>query len=190
MRDSVDSPTAGLITGYADHNQHAYWHFKDTLYSPDGTPLPTPDPVDAVTQLKLMIAALPPSSGATDDVRSYDLVWTLHLVGDLHQPLHAISRYTLQIPSGDAGGNAESVIPATGETLALHAYWDAIFGGYSSPQRALSSTPTAKAAYRASSPMRQRRKSPTRRHGRAKAPTLLKLSPMRRLSALARIPSC
>src|SRR5579871_1038350 len=136
-RDSVDSPTAGLITGYTDHNQHAYWHFKDILFSPDGTPIPPPDPVDAVTQLKLMIAALPPSSGASDDVRSYDLVWTIHLVGDLHQPLHAISRYTLQIPNGDAGGNAESVIPATGETVALHAYWDAIFGSYSSPAGAI-----------------------------------------------------
>ncbi|QPF95164.1 S1/P1 nuclease [Bradyrhizobium commune] len=132
-RDSVDSATAGQNIGYADHNQHAYWHFKDTNFSPDGTPLPTPDPVDIVTQLKLMIAALPASSGASDDVRSYDLVWMLHLVGDAHQPLHASTRYTRQIPNGDSGGNLEMVIPATGETIALHAYWDAMFGGYDSP---------------------------------------------------------
>jgi hypothetical protein len=136
-RDSVTSSTAGQNIGYSDHNQHDYWHFKDILYSPDGTPLPVPDPVDAVTQAKLMIAALPQSSGATDDVRSYDLVWLIHLVGDLHQPLHAISRYTLQIPNGDNGGNAESVIPATGETVALHAYWDGIFGSYASPYGAI-----------------------------------------------------
>ena len=136
-RDNVNSATAGQNIGYSDHNQHAYWHFKDTNFSPDGTPLPPPDPVDLVTQLKLMIAALPPSSGVSDDVRSYDLVWILHLVGDAHQPLHAVSRFTASIPNGDAGGNAETVVPATGETIALHAYWDRIFGGYSSPYGAV-----------------------------------------------------
>jgi hypothetical protein len=70
-------------------------------------------------------------------VRSYDLVWLLHLVGDAHQPLHAVGRFTKQIPSGDAGGNAELVIPATGETIAFHAYWDRMFGGYSSPYGAV-----------------------------------------------------
>ncbi len=136
-RDAVTSPTAGQNIGYSDHYQHAYWHFKDIDFTPDGTPLPAADPVDFVTQLKLMIAALPTSSGASDDVRSYDLVWILHLVGDAHQPLHAAARYTLQIPDGDAGGNAESVIPASGSSMALHAYWDAIFGGYSSPYGAI-----------------------------------------------------
>jgi S1/P1 Nuclease len=136
-RDAVTSPSANQNIGYSDHNQHAYWHFKDIDFTPDGTPLPAADPVDFVTQLNLMIAALPASSGASDDVRSYDLVWILHLVGDAHQPLHAAARYTLQIPDGDAGGNAESVIPASGSSMALHAYWDAIFGGYSSPYGAV-----------------------------------------------------
>lgn len=136
-RDKADSPTAGQNIGYADKNQHAYWHFRDIKFSPDGTPIPAPDPVNAVTQAKLLLAALPASAGASDDVRSYDLVWLLHLVGDLHQPLHAAGRFTQAIPGGDAGGNAESVIPATGETIALHAYWDSVFGGYSSPYGAV-----------------------------------------------------
>jgi hypothetical protein len=81
-----------------------------------------------------MITAMPSSSHASEALRSYDLTWTLHLVGDLHQPLHAIDRYTAQISEkdGDRGGNEEMVIPATGQTLALHAYWDSLFGGYSS----------------------------------------------------------
>jgi hypothetical protein len=136
-KDDVHSPTAGQNIGYADRNQHGYWHYKDLAFSPDGTPLPSPDPVDAVTQLKLMIAALPPSSGASDDIRSYDLVWILHLVGDVHQPLHAVGRFTKAIPAGDTGGNSENVIPATGETISLHAYWDRMFGGYSSPYGAI-----------------------------------------------------
>jgi hypothetical protein len=48
-RDKVDSPTAGQNIGYADKNQHAYWHFKDVNWSPDGTALPPDDPVDLVT---------------------------------------------------------------------------------------------------------------------------------------------
>ena len=136
-RDDVSSPTAGQNIGYDDRNQHAYWHYKDVAFSPDGTPLPQPDAVDALTQLKVMIAALPASSGASDVVRSYDLVWIIHMVGDVHQPLHAISRYTREVSNGDGGGNAESIIPATGEVIALHAYWDRIFGGYSSPYGAL-----------------------------------------------------
>jgi S1/P1 Nuclease len=130
--DKVNDADAGQNVGYTDLNRHAYWHYKDTPFSPDGTKLPSPDPVDAVTQLKIMIAALPSSSGASDDVRSYDLVWILHLVGDIHQPLHAVQRLTREIPTGDHGGNLEQVIPATGETLLLHFYWDRLFGGYSS----------------------------------------------------------
>jgi hypothetical protein len=136
-RDNVNSPTASQNIGYVDHNQHAYWHYKDINFSPDQTPLPSPDSVDAVTQLNRLIATLPASSGASDDLRSYDLVWLLHLVGDVHQPLHAIGRFTRPIPNGHAGGNAEMVIPATGETIALHAYWDRMFGGYSSPYGAI-----------------------------------------------------
>lgn len=136
VRDNVHSPTAGQNIGYADHNQHSYWHYKDINFSPDGTALPASDPVDLVSQARLMIMALAPSSGASDDVRSYDLVWLLHLVGDAHQPLHAVARFTRQIPNGDAGGNAESVIPTTGETINLHAYWDGLLGGYSLPSDA------------------------------------------------------
>ncbi|MBR1201846.1 MULTISPECIES: S1/P1 nuclease [unclassified Bradyrhizobium] len=131
--DQVKDSTAKQIVPYG-HLKHAYWHFKDTLYTPDGTLLPPPDPVDAVTQLKALLAKLPSSASASDPMRSYSLVWTLHLVGDLHQPLHAIARYTAQLPDngGDRGGNAEKVMPATGETVLLHAYWDSLFGGYSS----------------------------------------------------------
>jgi hypothetical protein len=129
--DDIDKLTASQNIGYSDKLRHQYWHFKDTLYSPDGTTLPSPDPVDAVTQLALMIAALPASSGASDDLRSYDLVWTLHLVGDLHQPLHAITRYTIALKN-DRGGNAETVVPATGESIPLHSYWDRMFGGFAS----------------------------------------------------------
>ena len=42
--------TARQLVPYG-HLKHAYWHYKDTLLSADETPLPRPDPVDAVLQL-------------------------------------------------------------------------------------------------------------------------------------------
>ena len=35
------------------------------------------------------------------------------------------------------GGNQVKVIPATGETIGLHAYWDGSLGSYSTPQGAV-----------------------------------------------------
>ena len=48
-RDDVDSLTAGQNIGYADRNQHAYWHFKGQFRT-GRTPLPPTDPVDLVTR--------------------------------------------------------------------------------------------------------------------------------------------
>ncbi|UWU82848.1 hypothetical protein N2605_25075 [Bradyrhizobium yuanmingense] len=45
--DQVKDSTAKQILPYG-HLKHAYWHFKDAMYTPDGTSLPQPDPVDAV----------------------------------------------------------------------------------------------------------------------------------------------
>jgi hypothetical protein len=78
-----DKPTSPQA-GYYDNLMHKYWHFKDIGFSTDGTPLEDADPVNALTQIKLLKAGLAPSSGLPDDVRSYDLVWLLHLVGDAH----------------------------------------------------------------------------------------------------------
>src|ERR1700730_12872831 len=60
--------------------------------------------VNVQTQIPMFRSALRATSGASDDVRSYDLVWLIHLVGDVHQPLHTTSRFTHEQPKGDAGG--------------------------------------------------------------------------------------
>jgi hypothetical protein len=135
-------PAAGQNIGYSDKLQHQYWHFKDIGFSSpeDGTEV-APDAINAASRIKLFKAALPSSSGATDDVRSYDLVWLIHLVGDAHQPLHAVKRYSkAEFPKGDNGGNAEMVTPATGEVLLLHFYWDRLLGGFVTPQSAVHDT--------------------------------------------------
>jgi len=102
--DLQTAPTAGQNIGYADHLRHGYWHFVDQPFSPDGTPLLAAVAPNAATQIPLLRTALA-AAGTTDDVKSYDLVWLLHLVGDVHQPLHCVSRYDQADPKGDRGGN-------------------------------------------------------------------------------------
>jgi hypothetical protein len=93
-----------------------------------------PDPVNALTQIKALTTAL--ASNASDDVKSYDLVWLIHLVGDAHQPLHATSRFTAADP-GDNGGNAETVTPMNAATESLHAFWDGLLGDRLTPAQAV-----------------------------------------------------
>lgn len=57
---------------------------------------------------------------ASQSARAIALCWVLHLMGDIHQPLHAGSLYSVQIfDTGDRGGNG---IPTDDGTL--HARWD------------------------------------------------------------------
>src|SRR4051812_39800330 len=174
--DQVTDSTAKQIVPYG-HLKHTYWHYKDALFSADDTPLPRPDAVDAVSQLKLMIAKLPANTDASEPLRSYSLSWMIHLVGDLHQPLHAIARYSAALPDkgGDRGGNEVQVVAANGATLALHAYWDGIFGAIRLCS-ARSSMPTMVACH-PSRPTPQRRRSSIPRPGRRRASTSPRPSP-------------
>ena len=59
--------------------------------------------------------------------RAVALCWMAHLTGDIHQPLHAITMYSLDYPDGDRGGNAE-VVRDNENVVRLHSYWDGILG--------------------------------------------------------------
>jgi hypothetical protein len=102
--DAQSAPTAGQNVGYADHLRHAYWHFVDQPFSADSTPVVPASAPNAATQIPLLRDALA-SAATSDDVKAYDLVWLLHLVGDVHQPLHCASRFDAADPAGDRGGN-------------------------------------------------------------------------------------
>jgi hypothetical protein len=137
--NDTDTPPPGPASaqniGYSDHLQHRYWHFIDTPFSTDGTALMQPAAPNAKTQIELFTAAIA-STNASDDMKSYDLVWLEHLVGDVHQPLHATSRFSAALPMGDRGGNSVAlcVSPCKDE---LHAFWDNILGTSKSPTVAI-----------------------------------------------------
>jgi len=137
--NDTDTPPPGPASsqniGYSDHLQHRYWHFIDTPFSTDGTALVQPAAPNAKTQIELFTAAIT-STDASDDIKSYDLVWLEHLVGDVHQPLHATSRFSADLPTGDRGGNSVALCasPCRSE---LHAFWDNVLGTSKSPATAI-----------------------------------------------------
>lgn len=49
----------------------------------------------------------------------------IHYVADIHQPLHAESRYNLKYPNGDRGGNSFK-LPYTDGTYNLHSAYDSV----------------------------------------------------------------
>lgn len=52
------------------------------------------------------------------------LVWLIHLIGDIHQPLHAISRIDPETLQSDGGGNDFNVKYSYSSPIPLHALWD------------------------------------------------------------------
>src|SRR5882757_5610376 len=122
--NTPDGATSSQNIGYTDLFRHRYWHFIDTPHYIDGTSgytVPTPN---AQTQIAAFRTVL--SSTQPDDLKSYDLVWLLHLIGDIHQPLHASTRVSAAEAKGDAGGNT---VKLKGDAASnLHSYWDDLPG--------------------------------------------------------------
>ncbi|MBN9121356.1 MAG: hypothetical protein J0I06_19760, partial [Planctomycetes bacterium] len=59
--------------------------------------------------------------------RAIALCWVLHLVGDIHQPLHAATLFSKDSPDGDQGGN-NFIVRLENHATNLHAIWDGEFG--------------------------------------------------------------
>ena len=76
-------------------------HDSDIGYSPDGTKPVKGDAVGAIETFAKQVGdkALP------DEQRARALRYLLHLVGDIHQPLHCATHCTQAPSQGDRGGN-------------------------------------------------------------------------------------
>lgn len=141
-----NDPSAGQNIGYDDLARHKYWHFVDLPFSDDHTTLPAVPTPNAQTQIAKFRAILATVSHDPDveKLKSYDLSWLLHLVGDLHQPLHSTMRVSATQPDGDDGGNGVKLnSPAN-----LHTFWDDVLGVGEAPSTALNALtglPTAPA---------------------------------------------
>jgi hypothetical protein len=64
-----------------------------------------------------------------EKAKSYALRLLIHYLGDVHQPLHCISRVDSNYPAGDRGGN-DFPLPSLYSINELHAVWDAVVYEY------------------------------------------------------------
>ncbi len=122
--NTPDGASSSQNIGYGDLFRHRYWHFIDTPFYIDNTSGYTTPTPNAQTQIAAFRAVL--ASSQSDDLKSYDLVWLLHLIGDIHQPLHATTRVSQVETKGDAGGNAVKLLGDASSNL--HSYWDDLPG--------------------------------------------------------------
>ena len=66
-------------------------------------------------------------TGSDPARRGVALAWLFHLMGDVHQPLHAVQLFTREYPNGDRGGGDSCVRVALDRApLSLHRLWDGL----------------------------------------------------------------
>jgi hypothetical protein len=103
-----------------------HWHYINTPFSADGTPTKEiSDSDNAVWAVNLMKPILK-NAHANAFEQARFLAFMVHVVGDLHQPLHTVNRVSAANPDGDKGGNLFSVRRSAGNTgsVTLHKLWD------------------------------------------------------------------
>jgi len=132
-RDPVPTPAQ---KGFADMKRRTNWHYINIAFSTDNTPFPPPPAVNALSQIQMILSAIgnaPPAPGSVpvEQDPTYLLPWLLHLVGDVHNPMHCTSRWKRdQVdpktgqPWSDLGGNGVMVVGSYN----LHAFWDDALG--------------------------------------------------------------
>ncbi len=136
----IDSTWADIVrdkrfkSRYAKYH-HGTWHYLDTFWREENgkvelVPELKSADENAIERLYTFDKVLSNPS-APDEEKAVALAWIMHLIGDIHQPLHDSARVTKYDPKGDQGGNLFIVSPkgAKGEDrVSLHWFWDSIIG--------------------------------------------------------------
>lgn len=97
-------------------------HYIDIPFSIDNTALPEISSGNAVTAIRSASVTLT-DPGASIWEQAIALRILLHVVGDIHQPLHTTTRVSAQHPDGDRGGN-DFKLGKNKVAPTLHRYWD------------------------------------------------------------------
>jgi hypothetical protein len=105
------------------------WHYINKPYVPEGSqlkesdfPAEKPNVVTQITEASQKV-----KDGSAQEKPIY-LCWLLHLVGDVHQPLHSATMFSERFPEGDRGGNLVLVRINHGRAQKLHPLWDGLLG--------------------------------------------------------------
>jgi hypothetical protein len=89
-------------------------------------PMIDPERPDILSAYRGRMGDLNENLAAAED-KAVAVCWIAHLVGDIHQPLHASTYFSKQFPEGDLGGNRFGV-RINGTPVRLHTYWDNLLG--------------------------------------------------------------
>lgn len=110
---------------------HSDWHYSDTFWKwQDGkaVPVESAEPgghaIEKIADFDKLIR-----STAPDAEKAVAIAWLEHLIGDIHQPLHASAKVTDSNPKGDQGGNLFLLTPKgtpRDKQENLHWLWDSI----------------------------------------------------------------
>ena len=122
--DKRFGPKANPVSGFPDMDRHTAWHFINTPIPAEFASLPI-ESENAVSAVPRLLRALR-TSGPVSVEEAYALPWILHIVTDLHQPLHTVARFSnvKGKPEHDRGGNTCFVTGASN----LHSLWDGLLG--------------------------------------------------------------
>ncbi len=133
-----DFITAAVWADDTKTRENGPWHYIDFYFRADGKPTDLkPDSENVVWAIGKFSSVLKNRS-ASDSDRGEALRYLLHFVGDIHMPLHCVSRVTDAEPKGDAGGNRFYVDNRTGRGRHnLHFLWDSGCGGFEEISRPL-----------------------------------------------------
>lgn len=138
--DDIRSPNSP----HRQHN-HPTWHYINYPLRPPQFPMEPSIGGDLLTGIDRSVANLRDTATPLPEKAIY-LSWLLHLVGDLHQPLHTVAMMGDQWPSGDKGGNDFWIRPAT-SPVNLHSFWDGTLGRSTDPSAAINYATRLKAEH-------------------------------------------
>ena len=82
--------------------------------------------VNSINIINWCISVLKNNKEGISFERAWMTRYLLHVVGDIHQPLHNTNFFNGTYKNGDLGGNLIKINILNGSSMNLHAYFDAI----------------------------------------------------------------
>jgi len=110
-------------------------HFVDFEFKPPAKAPGDPAKGDTILNTYQANVATVKDENADGAAQAVALSWIIHQVGDVHQPLHCVSRFAgklTNVANGDRGGNGVAPFPNPRGHHDLHSFWDDLLGSDSS----------------------------------------------------------
>jgi hypothetical protein len=146
------STWADKIRDSHNPDTHPEWHYINyPLRPPDFPEQPAPSRTNVVSAIEEAMAVLQ-DQNASRSGQAESLAWLIHLVGDIHQPLHCTSLFGGSFDSrdGDRGGNSFwiKLKEDSARPVKLHTLWDGLPGTGKDPDRLVKKAEEWKGAHR------------------------------------------